>query len=408
MKILLSAYACEPNAGSDKEVGWQWAIRLANLGHDVWVLVRSVHKAAIEKECDVNGKPENLHFVYYEIDWFIRNTNWFKGRIYFYYYLWQWVAATRAKQLHKEKKFDVVHHVTWVSLRQPSFMGRLGIPFIYGPCAGGETAPFCLRVGYSLRQWVSDVVRDIANALVRFDPFMQYVFRSAESVYVTSEQSRRLISGRFHRKVKIHLAIGMDLVDIESLEKESDSRDLSNNDFRVLHVGRFVGWKGMHLGLAAFAKLKNAVPSARLTMVGKGGDEKTLRKIAIKLGINDAIDWVSWVDQKDLLAIYMKHDCFLFPSLHDSGGLVVLEAMRSGLPVVCLDLGGPGVIVNESCGFSVETRNCSRDDVINKLSDSMTSLANNSELRKTLSSGAINRVNEFTWEHLIKRIYEEN
>lgn len=404
MKILLSAYACEPNAGSDKEVGWQWAVRLANLGHDVWVLVRSVHKSAIEKECNVNGKLDNLHFVYYEIDWFIQNTNWFKGRIYFYYYLWQWVASTRAKQLHKEIGFDVVHHVTWVSLRQPSFMGRLGVPFIYGPCAGGETAPLNLRVGYSLRQWVSDLVRDITNVLVRFDPFMHYVFRSAETLYVTSEQSKQLLPKKFNHKVKVRLAIGMDQVDALPVI----NKDVVNNEFRVLHVGRFVGWKGMHLGLHAFAKLKDKVPSARLTMVGKGGDEKTLRKIAIELGINDVVTWVAWVDQKDLIDIYQNHDCFLFPSLHDSGGLVVLEAMRSGLPVVCLNLGGPGVIVNKSCGFSIDVKNRTREKVIYELSDSMLFLANNLTEKKILGIGAQERVKEFTWNALMTDVYHKH
>ena len=50
MKILLSAYACEPNKGSEPGVGWHWALELGYLGHDVWVLTRANNRPAIEAE----------------------------------------------------------------------------------------------------------------------------------------------------------------------------------------------------------------------------------------------------------------------------------------------------------------------------------------------------------------------
>ena len=53
---------------------------------------------------------------------------------------------------------------------------------------------------------------------------------------------------------------------------------------------------------------------------------------------------------------YRSADIFVFPSLRDSGGLVVLEAMAHGLPVVCADLGGPGLIVDETCGRAVSAK----------------------------------------------------
>ncbi len=403
MKILLSAYACEPNCGSDKEVGWQWAVRLAKQGHDVWVLVRAIHRVGIEKQYDVDSKPDNLHFVYCELDWFIRNTNWFKGRIYLYYYLWQWAAYLRAKELHRDIRFDVVQHVTWVSLRQPSFMGRLGIPFIFGPCAGGDIAPTALRSGYTVGQRIFDMTRDMANSFIKYDPLMRSVFKSATHIYVATEQSKVLIPSSYQDKASICLAVGMDHAD----KVLSENIRANEDSFNVLYVGRFIGLKGMHLGLPAFARLKAAIPNAKLTMVGEGHDEKSLRNIAAELGIDDAIDWIPWVDQKELDDIYQGHDCFLFPSLRDSGGLVVLEAMRMGLPVVCLNLGGPGVMVNDSCGFSIQAVNVPQVQVINDLGAALIQLAENVEKRKSLSNGARSRVKDFLWDTLVSDIYDK-
>jgi hypothetical protein len=67
-----------------------------------------------------------------------------------YYALWQWRAVRVAHDLHVHQAFARVNHVTYAGLRAPSFMGTLGIPFIFGPVAGGERAPWKLRFGYGL------------------------------------------------------------------------------------------------------------------------------------------------------------------------------------------------------------------------------------------------------------------
>lgn len=64
LTILLSAYACEPNKGSEPEVGWQWANALSKLGHNVHVITRANNKVNIEKNIK---KHKNLNFIYYDL-----------------------------------------------------------------------------------------------------------------------------------------------------------------------------------------------------------------------------------------------------------------------------------------------------------------------------------------------------
>lgn len=90
--------------------------------------------------------------------------------------------------------------------------------------------------------------------------------------------------------------------------------------------------------------------------------------MAEELGIADHIDWFGWVEHKKIGEIYETHDLFLFPSLHDSGGTVVVEAISHGLPVLCLDLGGPGTIVDESVGNKVLVQNRGEEEVVASLS----------------------------------------
>jgi len=406
MKILLSAFGCEPNRGSDTEVGWQWAVNLAREGHKVWVITRPKHRPFIEEELARLGDSslDGLSFIYLDADWFVNITNKIKGRIYVYYYLWQWLAYRYVKKLHKEILFDLVHHVTWVSVRQPSFMGGLGIPFVFGPVAGGEVAPFKLRKGYSARQWRQDLLRDLVNFIVRIDPFMRYTFSTANKIFVTSVGTRNLVPKRYREKVKIRMAIGMS-VKSDSPQVVKGNQTVSTIAPKILYVGRFVGWKGMHIGLRAFKKLKSKIPRASLTMVGKGPDERQLRKLADNLDIGDSIDWKSWMAQEELGAVYSSHDLFLFPSLHDSGGLVLLEAMQCGIPVVCLNLGGPGEIVDNSSGLSVDVFGKDIDSVANDLAEGIHNIVTQPDYYTKLSDGAKNRVSAFEWKSLVNDVY---
>jgi glycosyltransferase involved in cell wall biosynthesis len=95
------------------------------------------------------------------------------------------------------------------------------------------------------------------------------------------------------------------------------------------------------------------------------------------------------------------YKALVFPSLHDSGGIVVLEALSEGLPVVCLDLGGPGTVVNESCGIVVPTENADETQTIGRISNAMISLGTMPDVVwRRLSAGATAKANELSWDSL--------
>lgn len=393
--ILLSAYACDPAKGSEHAVGWNWAMELTQQGHEVWVLTREKYRDSIETWLSHHAVP-NLHVVYLEppawaASWRREHSD------YPYYFLWQLAAYRRARALASRIRFDWVQHVTYVSIRVPSFMGLLGIPFVFGPVAGGEYAPLPLRRRYPLRGWLIDFLRDASNAWVRLDPLMNLTFASASSILVTSEQSKALIPRRYRSKASVQLAIGFD----GTPSPPAASR--SSKGFRVLFVGKLLYWKGLHLAFSAFARHLETYPDARFTVIGTGGDERWLHRVADRLGIAHAVEWVDWMSRQELLEAYSNYDVFLFPSLHDSGGMAVLEALASGLPVVCLDLGGPGIVVDPHCGMVVSTAQKGEAEVVEALSSALDLLARDPDYRQALSAGARARVATFTWRNVIAR-----
>lgn len=401
MKILVSAFACEPDKGSEFAVGWNWATFLSRTGRQVVVLTRSDSRPAIERalqEIELNGC---LRFCYFDVPSALR---WqARGPLHVHNAIWQWLAARHAAKLHEAERFDCVHHVTYAGLRAPSFMGRLGIPFIFGPVGGGERAPWRLRLGYSLPGLLYDALRDAANVVTRFGPFMTTTFDTAQRIYVTSAETLRLLPSVVQDKARIELAIGTE-PQLAGGRHMPVRRRRADDPFRVLYAGRFVDYKGMHLGLPAFAQLAQMMPAVELTMVGEGPLEKRWRKRARDLGIADRVQWLPWQDRRAMTAMYASHDVLLFPALHDSGGLVVLEAMGRGLPVVCLKLGGPATMVDARCGYAIDPAGKTAAEVAKEMGRALAELAVE-PTRLTFAEAARRRCEEFSWPEKVERIY---
>lgn len=401
MKILLSAYACHPDTGSESRLGWQWATQLAARGHEVWVVARRVNQADIEHALAASGKAERLHFIYHDCRFLLPILRLLKARFrYFYYYAWQWGAYRAARKAHAEQRFDLVHHVTWVQFRAPSFMGRLEIPFVFGPVAGGEAAPWALRAVVGPRQWLVDLLRDAWTHLARFDPMVKRTYREATRINVATPETLARLPAFARAKARIQLAIAY-----EAPAGMQPHAVQHGGGVKFLFVGRFLGLKGMALGLAAFAAAVRRHPGASLTMVGEGPVGAAWRRLARTLGIADRVRWIDWLPHDEVEALYASHDVLLFPSLHDSGGLVLLEAMSRGLPVVCLDLGGPGVIVDETSGIKVGAAGRSRREVEAALAAALEHLLDDPDRLAALRAGAQQRAAQFSWNRLIDGTY---
>lgn len=385
--------------GSDAEVGWQWARQLSARDFDVTVITRRTHQAEIESEIAKSNDCRNVNFVYVDIEWLYPVLAMVNPRNHIYYYFWQMKAMLIAKAVNTKQKFDLVHHVTWVSFRQPSLMGLLGVPMYFGPVAGGDEIPKGYEKYFSAKRKVIEHIRSLVNAFVLVDPFMRLTYRSAERVFFTSIAHLEKVPSFVKSKAEIELAIG---IDIQSLEINAPTPMRKGN--KLLFVGRFLGLKGMDIGLRAFALILKGRPDVTLTMIGDGEEKHRWQKLAIELGVNHAIEWLGWLPKTEVFNLYASYDVFYFPSLRDSGGFVVLEALNQGMPVVCFKLGGPGEIVNDTCGKAIIAHE-NLDNVIEEYANATLQLLDSG---KTLSSACQSRVVEFTWDKLIGRIYGRN
>jgi len=402
LRILLSAYACEPDRGSEPGIGWQWATRLAQCGHDVYVITRANNEPSIRKAMAAKPIP-TLHFEYFDLPRWL--SFWKRGGrgVQLYYFLWQLMTFPLAMSLHRRRRFDVVHHLTFGVFRHPSCLAFLDAPFVFGPVGGGEFAPRSLREGLSFGARLRESVRDLANAYARVDPLLRSVLKRATKILCKTEETRNCVPQTYHAQCEVFLEIGTEQTAGDTQPPVPLERDAAASGLRVLYVGRLVYLKGLHLALPAFAKLLEHYPASRFTIVGSGPEELSLRRLSEQLGVAHAIDWIAWLPRAEVLDMYPRNDVFLFASLHDSSGNAVLEAMTAGLPVVCLKRGGPATIVDSFSGIGVGADRSSL--AIQQLGDALHLLASNVSLRMHLSRGAHARANNyFSWRNQIERM----
>jgi len=176
---------------------------------------------------------------------------------------------------------------------------------------------------------------------------------------------------------------------------------------RFISVGRLLHWKGFHFGLEAFAKAD--LPNGEFVVVGNGPEMGRLQALVDRLGIRDKVTFTGELPWRDGLKQFQAADVLVHPSLHDSGGFVLLEAMEMRKPVVCLKLGGPGVYVNEHTGYAIPAT--SIPQVIDDLATAMRQLAADPDLRQRLGqAGHARATTEFTWARKAQdteRLYRE-
>ena len=402
-KILISAYSCEPDRGSESEVGWNWVINLSDLGHEVYVITRANQKNKIYKYISKKN-IENLHFIYFDFPKLVIKI--FKGKSnafsYLYFYLWQIGIFFVAKNLIKRINFDFIHHVTFVSYRFPSFLCLLDAPFIFGPISGGDEIPKKLKKSFDFKSRLKEYFRELDNKLVKIYPLLNLTFKKSKKIIVTSFYTQQKISKKYHNKILNELAISPSNLEIS--EKDF-IKDYYSEKIQICFAGVFEHRKGIHILMNVIKKLKENHQNFVFNFFGKGYLQAYMENFITKYDLINYTKFHGEVDRNYLKNQMKINHLLLFPSLRDSGGYVLFEAMSVGLPSIVINLGGPPKIINNNCGFIIDHEDKTEDEIINEYFHQTVNLIKNREKLKFKSQQCFSEIKKFSWKNKINKIY---
>lgn len=332
MKVLISAYACEPGKGSEPGAGWNWSLAAAR-DNEVWVLTRANNRAVIDAELARCPTPR-LHFVYVDLPrgW----TRWKKGQrgIRLYYTLWQFSAFREAKRLHGEIGFDVVHHLTFANIWLPALTCFVDAPFVLGPVGGGPRVPLKHYRELGIHGAGHEVAREIGRTFSRMSPVTRASWRHATTIVAQNEETLRALPPRYRSKTVIRPNA---CVPVSLAASATRKRGSNSVPFQAVFAGRLLPWKGASIAIKALRTLT----AWNLTIVGSGPDLRRLKNLVERLDVTSRVTFVPWAPHDDLWEIMTGADALVLPSLRDDSPLIVAEAQTLGVPVVAFDQGGP-------------------------------------------------------------------
>lgn len=394
--IIVSAYACEPNKGSEPGIGWHWVVELARLGYNVNVITRANNQETITEGLRKIETLNNLCFYYYDLPKWLKLTKKLPFGIYFYYFFWQLGIVSLAKKITINKKIDLIHHITFGVFRHASFLWKLNTPFVFGPVGGGEMAPNRLLKTLPLVEYIKECIRVFANYFFKQSPSLNRMLKKTDLILCKTEDTLKFLPKKYANKMHVEMDIGTTGVN----KKVEES--VKNENLKVLYVGRFLGWKGIHLSIDAINKANSKSENVDFTLIGKGPFKLFLEKRVKSKSIN----FVDWVTQEELFNYYSSFDCFLFPSFHDSSGSVILEAYSFGLPVISLNLGGPDKLVQSDCGFKIIIENKTADQISTEIANLLLELNNDKSKLAPLKESAFSKAEYYKWSNTVKRTYK--
>lgn len=153
ISILINAYACSPNMGSEPGMAWNWCINLAKYCK-LHIITEGEFQDNIEEVIQTLPQGKNMHFYYNPVSEEIRKMCWNQGdwRFYKYYKGWQWKTYQIAKDICQQTNIDILHQLNMIGFREPGYLWKISnIPFVWGPVDAKESFPMAYLEGASLK-----------------------------------------------------------------------------------------------------------------------------------------------------------------------------------------------------------------------------------------------------------------
>ena len=407
IKVLINAYACSPDMGSEPGMAWNWCVNLAKYC-ELYIITEGEFKDNIERVLPTLEHGNKMHFYYLPIGGDdekksnkIRKRCWNQGdwRFYIDYSKWQKKALEQAREICERQEIDILHQLNMIGFREPGLLWKIdSIPFIWGPTNAKDALPLSYMEGSSLKNKLFVILKNIITG---------YQLRTSKKVHNAAKRASYVIaaSGDSGKSIKKYLGIspiiinesGCDYNEIE-IERQNDS-----STFNLLWVGRFIFTKQLSLAIQAIAKLKKE--NVRLHIVGGSLDEEIpYKRKAKEYGVDNMCIWHEKVSHDDVQKLMRESDLFFFTSISEGTPHVILEAFNNKLPVLCFNTCGQSDCVNENVGIKIPLSN-PRQSAID-FAEKISYLYHHHEILDTMSNNCMKRAEELSWDNKAKQIVE--
>ena len=401
MNYLISAYSVNPYKGSEDSIGWNWVLQYEKNykeGDRIILLTKKFN----EKDTRRGLKEFNIQHVELVIVDVPDALNWFREKHsafhHMYYILWQHWAWLWVK--HSGIHFDVILHVSMNDYRIPSELYKAkGAKVIWGPMGGAQVTPRPLKV-YEKNQLVASF-REFVNKSCSWNPFYKKALRSYYKIYCINNETQKQISRIVGKDVPL-----MPELALRDEYKNLPIRKGKNDILKIVFVGRLIGKKGIAFLVDALSLMPTDM-DWELLIFGDGDDRALIEKQIADSGIGKNVKLMGNRPLNQIAEAYQQADVFVLPSLRETSGNVLLEAMAYAVPIVAFDTSFCRLLKEVDCGVFINTEQA-LDNIKEDYCKAIVTLGQDKELAKQMGLNGYKYVNsKLTWDEKYRIIVND-
>jgi len=192
-------------------------------------------------------------------------------------------------------------------------------------------------------------------------------------------------------------------LELDKYSQIERTKPSENSPITLITACRLIGWKAVDIAIEAVAEVRARGVDVRLNILQEGPEKENLVSLVKRLDIEREVDFLGRLDTlEEVYQSISRSDALFHPALHEAFGQSVLESLSLGVPVVCLDWGGPGVIVGDDCGYKIKPSG--RSETIQRFADAIEALGQDRHNFSEISIACRKRANEFCWDQVIDSI----
>ncbi|KAA6303739.1 MAG: D-inositol-3-phosphate glycosyltransferase [Candidatus Ordinivivax streblomastigis] len=403
LSVLINAYACGPNYGSEPGMAWNWIVNLSKYCN-IYVITESEFRDSIEEAVANLPQKDNVHFYYNPVSDKIRRMCRNQGdwRFYYYYRKWQKSTYRIALQIMDEYPIDIIHQLNMICFREPGYLWKIeNIPYVWGPIGGIGQIPLNYIKNQGLQKKLFVILKNTINKIqIKYSQRVKEAFQHATILIGSTQKAVDTIEKYYPKKVILISETGCYIKENSVLNTK-----VENSDFNIIWVGRFLFSKKLDLALDTISKLKE-INGLKFHIVGTGSEEEIIhyKQIAKQLGIQDLCIWHGLIPHSDVQKIMQTSDLLFFTSVAEGTPHVILEAIGNNLPVLCFNCCGQGDAVNDNVGDKIELTNPKQS--IQEFADKIELFYRDRTILKEMSANCNVRQRELSWENKANQVVD--
>ena len=406
------AYAISPYRGSEYAVAWNYVAHMSKYHRLTVVYGASGNHMGDVVEMEEYARSHtmaNVRFIAVKPDKLARALNWpnrhdfFVYSFYYAYRRWHWQVYKQVLELLKTDHFDLVHYVGMIGYREPGYLWKLGLPYVWGSVSGANNAPWQLMKHMPLLGRVKLTFRSLANTIQFHTKRRLKKALKATDILLTATSENQQKFRQVHHKDSICLPENC-ITGTITLDESKFNKPAKYN---IIVIGRLDARKSVGIFFEALAQVRNR-DKLHVDIVGDGPLRARLQGYDREHGLDGLITWHGQLPRVEAVKIFNRAHLHVITSVSEGNPTTIWEAMSYGVPTMSFDHCGMHDTICDKCGIRIPIAK-RYDDCVSSIAHNIDVLLEYPERFYQLAKGTIECAKKYTWakrEIILNQLYD--